>query len=313
MGLFGKKENGEGKESWLKKLAGGLAKTKENISSKLDDLVKYYREIDDEFFEELEMILISADIGVNATNSILDSLKARVKEEKTGDSSLIHSYLRESIRDILASAEKDEEESYPMLMLVTGVNGVGKTTAIGKLANYYIKSGKTVMVAAADTFRAAAVQQLDEWAKRSGAQIIRGSDGADPSSVVYDAIASAKSKKTDVLICDTAGRLHNKKNLMDELSKIGRVIAREYPEAKRQNMLVLDATTGQNALTQAQGFSEAVGIDGIILNKLDGTAKGGVAVAIAKEMNIPIMYIGVGEGIDDLRPFDADEFAKNII
>jgi len=306
MGLFDK--NG-----WLKKLAGGLQKTKESISNKLDDLVKYYKEIDDDFYEELEMILISADLGVNATNEILSSLKERVKQEKIGDTSKIHSYLRESIAEILRNAQKDEEEAYPLLMLVTGVNGVGKTTAIGKIANYYIKQGKTVMVAAADTFRAAAVQQLDEWAKRSGALIIRGADGADPSSVVYDAIASAKAKKLDVLICDTAGRLHNKKNLMDELSKIGRVIAREFPEAKRQNMLVLDATTGQNALMQAKGFSEAVGIDGIILNKLDGTAKGGVAVAIAKEMNIPILYIGVGEGIDDLRPFDAEDFASNII
>ncbi len=305
MGLFGK-------EGWLSKLKGGLQKTKENISSKIEDLIKYYKEIDDEFFEELEMILISADIGVSATEAILNELKSRVKEEKTGNTELIYGYLRESISSILSSMKKVETQ-FPLLMLVTGVNGVGKTTAIGKIANYYIKEGKSVMVAAADTFRAAAVQQLDEWAQRSGALIIKGAEGADPSSVVYDAIESAKAKKIDVLICDTAGRLHNKKNLMDELSKIGRIISQRYPEATRQNMLVLDATTGQNALMQAKGFSEAVGIDGIILNKLDGTAKGGVAVAIAKEMNIPIMYIGVGEGIDDLRPFDAEDFAKNII
>ena len=306
MGLFGN-------DGWLSKLKGGLQKTKDNISSKIDNLIKYYKEIDDEFYEELEMILVSADIGVSATEAILNDLKSKVKQEKTGDTEVIYSYLRESITSILSSAQKNEDEQYPLLMLVTGVNGVGKTTAIGKIANYYIKDGKTVMVAAADTFRAAAVQQLDEWAKRSGALIMKGADGADPSSVVYDAIESAKAKKIDVLICDTAGRLHNKKNLMDELSKIGRIISQRFPEAKRQNMLVLDATTGQNALMQAKGFSEAVGIDGIILNKLDGTAKGGVAVAIAKEMNIPIMYIGVGEGIDDLRPFDAEDFAKNII
>ncbi len=306
MGLFNK-------DGWLKKLAGGLKKTKDSISGKIDDLIKYYKDIDDEFYEELEMILVSADIGVSASQEIIGGLKEKVKSEKTGDTSVIRRYLRESIEEILKEAQKEENESYPLLMLVTGVNGVGKTTAIGKLANFYIKNGKTVTVAAADTFRAAAAEQLEEWAKRSGAAIIRGADGADPSSVVFDAIASAKAKKTDVLICDTAGRLHNKKNLMDELAKIGRVISREYPEARQENMLVLDATTGQNALSQAKGFSEAVGIDGIILNKLDGTAKGGVAVAIAKEMNIPIRYIGVGEGIDDLRPFSAEEFAANII
>ena len=306
MGLFNK-------DGWLKKLAGGLKKTKDSISGKIDDLIKYYKDIDDEFYEELEMILVTADIGVSASQEIIGGLKEKVKSEKTGDTSVIRGYLRESIEKILKEAQKEENEGYPLLMLVTGVNGVGKTTAIGKLANFYIKNGKTVTVAAADTFRAAAAEQLEEWAKRSGASIIRGADGADPSSVVFDAIASAKAKKTDVLICDTAGRLHNKKNLMDELAKIGRVISREYPEARRENMLVLDATTGQNALSQAKGFSEAVGIDGIILNKLDGTAKGGVAVAIAKEMNIPIRYIGVGEGIDELRPFSAEEFAANII
>ena len=300
MGIFGK-------EGWLSKLKGGLQKTKENISSKIENLIKYYKEINDEFFEELEMILISADIGVTATEEILSDLREKVKGEKIGDSEVIYQHLRDSIANILTAQEVPEEQ-FPLLMLVTGVNGVGKTTAIGKIANYYVKEGKKVMVAAADTFRAAAVQQLDEWAKRSGALIIKGAEGADPSSVVFDAIASAKAKNIDVLICDTAGRLHNKKNLMDELSKIGRIISQRYPEAKRQNMLVLDATTGQNALMQAKGFSEAVGIDGIILNKLDGTAKGGVAVAIAKEMNIPILYIGVGEGIDDLQPFDAKSF-----
>lgn len=306
MGLFNK-------DSWLKKLAGGLSKTKNNISQKLDELIKYYKEINDDFFEELEMILISSDIGVSATDAILKELRSKVKAEKIGSSEQIYSLLRQSIADILTKAVKEEEESYPLLLLITGVNGVGKTTAIGKLANFYGKNGKSVMVAAADTFRAAAADQLTEWARRSGALIVRGSDGADPSSVVFDAIASAKAKKIDVLICDTAGRLHNKKNLMDELAKIGRVIAREYPQARRQNLIVLDATTGQNALQQVKGFSEAVGIDGIILNKLDGTAKGGVAVAIAKEMDLPILYIGVGEGMDDLRPFDAEDFAANIL
>ncbi len=306
MGLFNK-------DGWLKKLAGGLSKTKTGITGKISELINYYKEINDDFFEELEMILISSDIGVSATNAILKDLREKVKAQKIGDPEKIYSLLRESITTILNSAQKNDEESFPLLLLVTGVNGVGKTTAIGKISNYYVQNGKSVMVAAADTFRAAAAQQLDLWAKKSGALIVRGADGADPSSVVFDAIASAKSKKIDVLICDTAGRLHNKKNLMDELSKIGRVIKREYPEAKRQNLLVLDATTGQNALTQAKGFSDAVGIDGIILNKLDGTAKGGVAVAIAKEMNIPILYVGVGEGIDDLRPFNAEEFAANIV
>lgn len=301
------------KDSWLKKLAGGLAKTKNNISEKLDELIKYYKEINDDFFEELEMILISADIGVPATEAILKELKTKVKAEKIGNSEQIYALLRQSIADILSGVLKENEETYPLIMLIAGVNGVGKTTAIGKLANFYGKNGKSVMVAAADTFRAAAADQLTEWAKRSHALIVRGSDGADPSSVVFDAIASAKAKKIDVLICDTAGRLHNKKNLMEELVKIGRIIHREYPEARRQNLIVLDATTGQNALMQVKGFSEAVGIDGIILNKLDGTAKGGVAVAIAKEMNVPILYVGVGEGIDDLRPFDAQDFAANII
>ena len=306
MGLFNK-------EGWLNKLAGGLKKTKDNIANKIDDLVKYYKEIDDDFFEELEMILVSADIGVSATNAIIDDLKLKLKAEKTGDTQVIYTYLRKSIEDILLSCQKEETEEYPLLLLITGVNGVGKTTAIGKIANYYKNNGKSVMVAAADTFRAAAQEQLDLWAQRAGALIVRGTEGADPSSVVFDAIQSAKAKKIDVLICDTAGRLHNKKNLMDELAKIGRTIEKNYPEAKRHNILVLDATTGQNALMQAKGFSDAVGIDGIILNKLDGTAKGGVAVQIAKEMHIPIMYIGVGEGIDDLRPFDAKDFAENII
>lgn len=297
---------------WLKKLAGGLSKTKSSITNRISELVKYYKEIDDEFFEELEMVLISADIGVSATQDIIASLKTKVKQEKIGDSEKIYELLREQITQILTLGEKKQEE-FPLIMLVTGVNGVGKTTAIGKLANFYINNGKSVMVAAADTFRAAAVSQLDLWAKKSGAYIVKGTDGADPSAVVFDAIASAKAKKIDVLICDTAGRLHNKKNLMDELSKIQRIINREYPEAMRQNIIVLDATCGQNALSQVKGFSEAVDVNGIILNKLDGTAKGGIAVAIAKEMSIPLLYIGVGEGIDDLRPFDAKDFAANII
>lgn len=306
MGVFNK-------DGWLKKLAGGLKKTKDGLAGKLDDLVKYYRDIDDDFFEELEMILISADIGAGASEDIITELRKRVKDEKIGDGEKIKEYLREIIERILENAEKEREETFPLIMLVTGVNGVGKTTAIGKLADFYIKQGKSVTVAAADTFRAAAAEQLEEWARRSGASVIRGTDGGDPSAVVFDAISSAKAKKTDVLICDTAGRLHNKKNLMDELSKIGRIIDREYPDARRENMLVLDATTGQNAILQAKGFSDAVGIDGIILNKLDGTAKGGVAVAIAKEMNIPLRYIGVGEGIEDLRPFSAKDFAANIV
>lgn len=320
MGWFDKKskqeapeENRQEKKSWLSRLSDGLSRTRSDIAGKLDQLIKYYKEIDDEFFEELEAVLISADIGAAASAQIVNELREQVKKQKIGDAQQIRTLLRESIAHILEEGAAREEETFPLLLFIVGVNGVGKTTAIGKLAHFYKEQGKSVLVAAGDTFRAAAAQQLEVWAQRSGAAIIKGAEGADPASVVFDAVQAAKARKTDVLICDTAGRLHNKKNLMDELSKIGRVIAREYPEASRKNLIVLDATTGQNALMQVKAFSEAVGLDGIILTKLDGTAKGGVAVAIKKEMQVPVLYIGVGEGMEDLQPFRAGEFAGNII
>jgi len=300
MGLFNKNKKEEkpveqSKKGWLSRLSEGLSRTRSDIGNKLDQLIKYYRDIDDEFYEELEAILISSDIGVSASTQIIADLKEQVTRKKIGETEQIRELLRESIKNVFDAEAAPFEEQYPMLLLIVGVNGVGKTTAIGKLAHYYSQKGKSVMVAAADTFRAAAAQQLEVWAQRSGASIIKGSEGADPASVIFDSVSSAKARNIDVLICDTAGRLHNKKNLMDELGKIGKVIAREYPEAYRKNLIVLDATTGQNAILQVKAFSEAVGIDGIILTKLDGTAKGGVAVAIKKEMQVPVLFIGVGE------------------
>lgn len=269
------------------------------------------KKIDEEFFEELEETLILADTGFNTTNEIMDELRSIAKKEKIDDSD----ELKKALKNILIDLVSIENESpvFPMVMLITGVNGVGKTTAIGKIANIFNKQGKTVLLAAADTFRAAAGEQLEIWANRANVSIIKYSkDGADPSAVIYDAMDSAKAKKTDVVICDTAGRLHNKKNLMSELEKINRVIDKSYPAAKKQTYIVLDATTGQNALMQAKTFSEILDLNGIILTKLDGTAKGGIVISIINELKIPICYIGVGEGIDDLKQFNASEFVDNL-
>ena len=270
-----------------------------------------YSAIDDDFYEEIEEILIMGDIGISATNAILEDLKQKVKEQKIKDPSECKELLIRSIKDQMQVGEVayrfEQEKS---VVLVIGVNGVGKTTSVGKLAGKLKDQGKKVILAAADTFRAAAGEQLTEWANRAGVDIISGCEGADPASVVYDAVCAAKARHADVLLCDTAGRLHNKKNLMEELRKINRIIDREYPEAFRETLVVLDGTTGQNALEQARQFKEVVDITGIILTKLDGTAKGGIAVAIESELGIPVKYIGVGESIEDLQKFDADEFVN---
>ena len=291
---------------FFQRLKEGLFKTRSGLTDKVDELVKNTRVIDDDFYEELTDILILADVGMAATTDIMDKLKARVTEQKVKDAD----QAKEIFKQILIEEMNIPRPSlrWPMVMFVVGVNGVGKTTTIGKLALRFQEIGRSVMLAAADTFRAAADEQLAIWAERAKVPIIRGKEGCDPASVVYDAVQSAKAHKTDLLIVDTAGRLHNKKNLMDELGKMRRIIDREYPEAEMRCMLVLDATTGQNGIQQAKQFKEAAEINGIVLTKLDGTAKGGVAIAIRKELNIPVWYIGVGEGIDDLQAFDAKEF-----
>ena len=288
---------------FFQRLKQGLTKTRGGLTDKVDELVKNTRVVDEDFYEELTDILILADVGMAATMDIMDKLKARVKAENIKDADKA----RELFKQILVEEMNIPRPSlrWPMVMFVVGVNGVGKTTTIGKLALRFQEIGRSVVLAAADTFRAAADEQLAVWAQRANVPLIRGQEGGDPASVVYDAVQSAKARKTDLLIVDTAGRLHNKKNLMDELSKMRRIIDREYPEAEMRCMLVLDATTGQNGIQQAKQFKEAAEINGIVLTKLDGTAKGGVAIAIRKELNIPVWYIGVGEGIDDLQAFDA--------
>ena len=293
---------------FFQRLKDGLFKTRSGLTDKVDELVKNTRVIDDDFYDELTDILILADVGVAATTDIMDKLRQRVDEQKIKDAD----QAKEIFKQILVEEMNIPRPNlrWPMVMFVVGVNGVGKTTTIGKLALRFQEIGRSVMLAAADTFRAAADEQLAIWADRAKVPIIRGQEGGDPASVVYDAVQSAKARKTDLLIVDTAGRLHNKKNLMDELSKMRRIIDREYPEAEMRCMLVLDATTGQNGIQQAKQFKEAAEINGIVLTKLDGTAKGGVAIAIRKELNIPVWYIGVGEGIDDLQAFDAKEFVN---
>ena len=292
------------------KLFKSLKKTKEVFSNLLNSLFKsgYMPE---EFYEELEFALISADVGVKASSNIVESLKERVNEEKLKDSEYIKQVLKEIIKECLKS--EDFKIEYPCVIMVTGVNGTGKTTSIGKLANYFIKQNKSVVIAAGDTFRAAASDQLTVWANRAGVRIIKQGEGADPSAVVFDAIHSAKNKKIDVLIIDTAGRLHNKINLMEELKKMNRIILREYPDSKKYNFIAIDATTGQNAITQVKAFNEAVELNGIILTKLDGTAKGGVVIAINAESNIPVRFIGTGEKMEDIEPFDAETFVNSII
>ena len=297
------------KKGWFARLKDGLDKTRKNITSRVDEIIKYYRDIDDEFYEELEEALIMADVGVNTTMEIVEYVKEIVDKEKIGNPEKIKDILKEKIVEIL-EPESEPEITYPCVLLVVGVNGVGKTTTIGKLASRYRSEGKKVLIAAGDTFRAAAAEQLEVWGDRAGAPVIKHEEGADPGAVIYDAIQAAKSRKADVLICDTAGRLHNKKNLMNELEKINRIIDREFKEAHKEVLLVLDATTGQNAISQAKLFKEIVGVTGIALTKLDGTAKGGVVIAIKSELDVPIRYIGVGEAVDDLQLFDSQAFAK---
>ena len=286
---------------FFQRLKQGLFKTRGELTDKVDELVKNTREIDDDFYDELTDILILADVGMAATTDIMDKLKARVNEQKLKDADKAKDIFKQILVEEMNIPRPNLR--WPMVMFVVGVNGVGKTTTIGKLALRFQEIGRSVMLAAAD-------EQLAVWADRAKVPIIRGREGGDPAAVVYDAVQSAKARKTDLLIVDTAGRLHNKKNLMDELGKMRRIIDREYPEAEMRCMLVLDATTGQNGIQQAKQFKEAAEINGIVLTKLDGTAKGGVAIAIRKELNIPVWYIGVGEGIDDLQAFDAKEFVN---
>lgn len=299
----------EEKKGFFKRLVSGLTKTRDNIVSGFDSIFSGFSHIDDDFYEELEEILVMGDIGIHATEEIIENLKKKVKENHIKEPVDCRELLINSIKEQMYvgdTAYRFEEET--SVVLVIGVNGVGKTTTIGKLAGKLKSQGKKVILGAADTFRAAAGEQLTEWANRAGVEIVGGQEGSDPGSVVYDAVQAAKARKADVLLCDTAGRLHNKKNLMEELKKINRILEKEYPEAYRETLVVLDATTGQNALVQAKQFSEAAEITGIVLTKMDGTAKGGIAVAIHSELGIPVKYIGVGESIDDLQKFDADQF-----
>ena len=299
----------EEKKGFFKSLVSGLTKTRDNIVSGFDSIFSGFSHIDDDFYEELEEILVMGDIGIHATEEIIENLKKKVKENHIKEPADCRELLINSIKEQMYvgdTAYRFEEET--SVVLVIGVNGVGKTTTIGKLAGKLKSQGKKVILGAADTFRAAAGEQLTEWANRAGVEIVGGQEGSDPGSVVYDAVQAAKARKADVLLCDTAGRLHNKKNLMEELKKINRILEKEYPEAYRETLVVLDATTGQNALVQAKQFSEAAEITGIVLTKMDGTAKGGIAVAIHSELGIPVKYIGVGESIDDLQKFDADQF-----
>ena len=301
----------EEKKGFFSRLVAGLTKTRDNIVSGIDAVFSGFSKIDEEFYEELEEILIMGDLGVKATEAILDDLRAKVKENHIKDPAECKQLLIDSIKEQM----KVEETAYRFeneksVVLVIGVNGVGKTTTVGKLAGKLKSQGKKVILAGADTFRAAAGDQLKEWANRSGVEMIGGTEGADPGAVVYDATAAAKARNADVLLVDTAGRLHNKKNLMNELGKINRILEKEYPDAYRETLVVLDATTGQNALVQAREFSDVAKISGIVLTKMDGTAKGGIAVAIQSELAVPVKYIGVGETIDDLQKFDSDEFVN---
>lgn len=294
----------------FKKIKEGLKKTRDSVVSQIDSMLKSFTKIDEELFEELTELLVMGDVGIQTAEQITDELRVKVKKEGIKDPNEITKLLQEVVADMLRGDEELKISTKPSIILVIGVNGVGKTTTIGKLANNLKKQGKSVLLAAADTFRAAAIEQLEIWADRSGCDIVKQNEGSDPAAVIYDAISAAKARNTDVIICDTAGRLHNKKYLMDELAKIGRVIDRELPDADKEYLLVLDATTGQNAVNQAEQFSKATGITGIVLTKLDGTAKGGVVLAIKNGLGIPVKYIGVGEQIDDLQEFVPEDFAK---
>ena len=295
---------------FFQKIIDGLRKTKQQIGFKLNELFK--RGIfDEDFYEELEYIVLASDVGEDTTIDIIDELRERMRQDRVSDAKQANQYLKDVMCDILG--EEKLVFDTPCVIMVAGVNGVGKTTTIGKLANIFVKKGKSVVIAAADTFRAAASEQLEVWANRAKVRIIKHEEGSDPAAVVFDAVQSAKSRGTDIVLVDTAGRLHNKKNLMDELSKINRVVDREFPQADRKNLIVLDATTGQNAIQQVDVFNEAIDIDGIVLTKLDGTAKGGVVLAIKHDMDIPVYFVGVGEGIDDLMEFDAASYVEGII
>ena len=306
------KEETEKKPGFFAKLVQGLTKTRNNILDGVDNVLKSFTKIDDDLYEELEEALIMADIGVTTTMEIMDELQDQVKENKTKDPAELKDMIASIITRKISKGDHTliVEKGTPTVMLVIGVNGVGKTTTIGKLANQIKNENKKVLIAAADTFRAAAIEQLEVWGTRSGVDVIKHYEGADPAAVIYDALQAAKARKTDVLICDTAGRLHNKANLMKELEKIFKVINREYPEANKEVLLVLDATTGQNAISQVKQFKEVADITGIVLTKLDGTAKGGIVIGIHSTMGIPVKFVGVGEGIDDLQAFNPEEFSK---
>lgn len=296
------------------KLKTGLSKTRDGLTDKINEVLKLAVTIDDDLYDELEEILITSDIGMDTTCEIIDRLKEKIRKEKINDTEEVIPTLKKVIKEMMLEGyDEDEDTNTKKVILVIGVNGAGKTTSIGKMAAKYKNDGKKVLLAAADTFRAAAIDQLEVWSQRASVDIVKQEEGSDPAAVVFDAISAAKARNVDVLICDTAGRLHNKKNLMNELSKINRIIDREYSEAKKETLLVLDGTTGQNAVSQAKQFMEACPIDGIILTKLDGTAKGGVVISIKQTLNIPVKYIGVGEGIEDLQKFDAESFAEAII
>ena len=301
----------EGRKGFFGRLVEGLAKTRSNIVSGIDSIFSGFSAIDDDFYEEIEETLIMGDLGIQTTMSIVEDLRKKVKEQHIREPEECKELLINSIKEQMDLGENAYEfEHRKSVVLVIGVNGVGKTTSVGKLAGQLKDSGHKVILAAADTFRAAAIEQLTEWAGRAGVDIIAQQEGSDPAAVIYDAVAAAKSRKADVLICDTAGRLHNKKNLMEELKKINRIIDKEYPDAYRETLVVLDGTTGQNALAQARQFMDVADITGIILTKLDGTAKGGIAVAIQSELGLPVKYIGIGEQIDDLQKFNADDFVN---
>ncbi len=301
----------EEKKGFFSRLKQGLTKTRNNIVHGMDSVFKGYSHIDEDFYEELEEVLIMGDIGVNATGEIMERLRKQVKEQRIKEPQECRELLIENIKEQMKVGETAYEfENTQSVILVIGVNGVGKTTSVGKLAGKLKDNGKRVLIAAADTFRAAAVEQLEEWSNRAGVEIIKANTGSDPASVIFDAVSAAKSRNVDVLICDTAGRLHNKRNLMEELKKINRIIEREFPNAHRENLIVLDGTTGQNALMQAREFGEVTDLTGIILTKMDGTAKGGIAVAIQSELKVPVKYIGVGETIEDLQKFDSEQFVN---
>lgn len=299
----------EEKKGFFKRLVAGLTKTRKSIAAGFDYIFSGFSKIDEDFYEELEEVLVMADLGIHTTEAVIEDLKSKVKAQHITEPSQCKELLISTIKEQMTVSDNAYDfENEKTVILMIGVNGVGKTTTVGKLAAKYKNSGKKVIMAAADTFRAAAIEQLTEWSNRAGVEIIAGQEGSDPASVIYDAIAAAKARHADILICDTAGRLHNKKNLMEELKKINRIIDREYPEANRETLIVLDGTTGQNALVQAKQFKEAADITGIVLTKLDGTAKGGIAIAIQSELSVPVKYIGIGEKLDDLQRFDADDF-----